>query len=118
MNKAPRIILLLLILSVSMIVRAVGPKFPSVLTFVPSTSPGVTGYWLYWRTPAGNYVDTQRWPLSTNAASGFDLRVLGLPKGQYFISGSATNATSESDLATEALWDFTNPNKPTNLQVQ
>lgn len=43
---------------------------------------------------------------------------LGLPKGQYFIAGSATNATAESDISVEILWDYTNPNKPSNFQVQ
>lgn len=99
-------------------VFAVGPKIPYWLTFTPSPSPGVTGYWLYWRTPSGVYSDTQRLALPTNSYAGFDLRVLGLAKGTYIISGTATNATSESDLSAEAVWDYTNPNKPSNLSVQ
>ena len=96
----------------------VGPKFPALLTFTPSPSAGVTGYWLYVRTSSGTYSDSLRWPMSTNAYSGFDLRTLGMQKGQYYVSASATNATSESDLSVEVLWDYTNPNKPTNLQIQ
>lgn len=100
------------------LVFAVGPKIPCILTFTPSPSPGVTGYWLYWRTTNGVYVDTQRWAMPTNAGSGYDLRVLGLPKGQYFIAASATNATQESVLSTpDCFWDFTSPNGPAALTV-
>lgn len=97
---------------------AVGPKLPRILTFTPSPSVGVTGYWLYWRVLTGTYNDTNRRALSTNAWSGFDLSALGLPKGQYWLAGSATNAAAaESDLSVEAFWDYNNPNRPSNLEV-
>lgn len=99
------------------VAQAVGPKIPCMLTWTASPSQGVLGYWFYWRaTNSIGYIDTQRWPVATNAAP-FDLRVIGLPKGTYWITMSATNFESESDLAQEVMWNYTNPNKPTNLQI-
>ncbi len=96
---------------------AVGPKIPCILTFSPSPDPSVSGYWFYWRATNGVYNNTQRWPMMTNAATGFDLRVIGLAKGMYYAAASATNATTESDLSTDVLWNYQNPGKPTNLQI-
>lgn len=96
---------------------AVGPKIPCILTFAPS-SPEATGYYMYWRSSTNvPYTDQQRWAMPTNAATGYDLRIIGLPKGVYLISVSATNADTESDLATEIQWRYQNPNKPGNLAV-
>lgn len=96
---------------------AVGPKVPCILTFAPSPDASVQGYWLYFRSTSGSYNDQQRWAMPTNAATGYDLRTIGLPKGIYWISASATNADTESDLATEIQWRYQNPNKPGNLAV-
>jgi hypothetical protein len=96
---------------------AVGPKIPCILTFTPSPDASVTGYFFYYRTTNTVYTNTQRWSMPTNAATGFDLRVLGLPKGIYYVSASATNATTESDLSAEIQWTYQNPNKPTALQI-
>ena len=97
--------------------QAVGPKIPYRLTWTPSPSPDVTGYFLYWRTGTQTYMDTQRIGIATNAAP-FDLRVLNLQKGDYYISMSATNATSESPLSVECLWHYSTPYQPSQVFVQ
>ena len=116
MRKQTKLLLASVLLAVST-ANAVGPKIPWLLKFTPSDSIGVTGYWLYWRSPAGSYNDEQRVSMSVNAYQGFDLRTLGLPKGVYFVSASATNEMTESELSVETKWSFQNPNKPTELII-
>ena len=96
---------------------AVGPKIPCIITFAPSTDPTVTGYWFYFRSENGTYNDQQRWAMPTNAATGYDLRAIGLPKGIYYTTVSATNSVTESDLAPEYKWVYQNPNKPGNILI-
>ena len=98
-------------------VEAVGPKIPCILTFTPSPSSEVTGYWFYWRSTNSPYVDTQRFPIPLTGTSGFDLRVIGIARGQYYTAMSATNATAESDLSPDYFWNYQNPNKPSNQQI-
>ena len=95
---------------------AVGPQIPCILTWTDSTTAGVTGYWVYWRLPTGGYLNTQRIGV-TSAQKPYDLRVLGLAKGQYYVMMTATNAQSESDPSLEVFWNYQNPNKPTSLTI-
>lgn len=83
---------------------AVGPKIPHTLTFTQSATPGVTGNWFYWRIANTAYSDAQRYPVPASATNGFDLSVLGLSKGQYYIMMTATNSTTESDPSVEVMW--------------
>lgn len=111
-------LLSILALAATVTVFAVGPKVPCILTFDPSPSLDVTGYWFYWRTTNGVYSDVARYAIGTNNVP-IDLRVLGLPKGRYYVMMTATNlARAESDPTPDVLWDYQNPNKPTNLQIQ
>lgn len=107
------------ILFTAVSVLAVGPKMACILTFTPSTSPDASGYWFYWRSLTGTYGDTQRRQIGTNDFSGFDLRVIGLPKGEYMAMMTATNlAGMESDPSVEIPWHYVNPNKPSNLIIK
>lgn len=111
--------ILILAVFIPTMVFAVGPKIPFILTWTPSPSPDVTGYWFYVRATNGVYTDTMRWPVGTGE-QGKDLRTLGLAKGDYYVAMSATNAVgAESDLsAPDFLWRYSNPNKPSNVNVQ
>lgn len=109
-------LILVLLFSVILIVQAVGPKFPCLLWWTPSPSVGVTGYWFYWRSSTETYSNDRRWPIPTNGAP-FNLTIIGLPKGEYFCTMSATNEWSESDLAVEIPWYYNNPNKPTDIKI-
>lgn len=113
-----RFLLFLTVLLTALIVEAVGPKVPHLLWWTPSPSPDVTGYWFYWRATNGIYMDAQRWAISTNA-QGYDLNVLGLAKGDYYVAMSATNSYgAESDLSTpDFFWHYANPQKPSNTSV-
>lgn len=112
-----KLLILAVVIIGAVMAHAVGPKIPCILIFTPSPSPGVTGYWLYWRATNEVYSDTQRWAMPTNAASGYDLRVLGLAKNTYWLAASATNATAESDLSAECAWLYLQLNRPSNLTV-
>jgi hypothetical protein len=93
------------------IVLAVGPKVPCILFFTPNPpNEQVTGYWFYWNTGTVQ-LDTQRLALSTNAWSGFDLRVLGLPQGDYNYWVSATNFNGGEGAADMLPWHFHTPSK-------
>lgn len=112
-----RFLLFLTVLLTALIVQAVGPKVPHLLWWTPSPSPDVGGYWFYWRATNGVYVDTQRWAIATNA-QGYDLNVLGLSRGDYFVAMSATNSYGESDLSTpDFLWHYKNPVKAADVTV-
>lgn len=97
---------------------AVGPKIPCILTFTPSPTPDVTGYWFYWRATNGIYSDAQRWQIPASGQSGYDLRVIGLAKGDYYTMMTATNATAESDPSVEFFWHYSNPNRPNSILIQ
>lgn len=109
---------LLCLLTAALIVQAVGPKIPCMLSCDPPI-PGenVTGAFFYWRLPgATNFVDTQRIAIPLTALP-FDLRILGLPKGDYVAAMTWTNAWGESDLSDTIVWHYSNPNKPTNEHI-
>lgn len=99
--------------------QAVGPKWGKrILSWTPSPSYGVTGYYLYWRTTNSVFVDTQRFGITTNTTT-FDLVTLNLPPEIYSLAMSATNAAgNESGLSMEAVWDATLPEKPGNIKIQ
>jgi hypothetical protein len=102
--------------AIALTALAVGPKIPCILTFSPV--PDSTGYWFYWRAPAGQYSDVQRRPLSTNDARGVDMSTWPFAKGDYVIMITATNATGmESSPSDDVLWHYWNPNKPTNVVI-
>lgn len=105
------IVLLLSVLPV----LAIGPKIPHLLYWTPATPVPAdnieTGYWVYWRTPAGLYDDARRVAVSTNQP--YDLSVLGLPKGVYWLAMSSTNLEGgESGVDHQTLWRYLNPNQP------
>jgi hypothetical protein len=114
MNK--HIIALLCAITVQ--VLAVGPKFPYILTWVPSPTPDVTGYYFYWRATNDVYADARRVAVPTNGFTGMDLRVLGLPKSVYAVAMTATNATAESELSDEFIWYYTNPARPSTVYIR
>lgn len=112
---------LLSLLAVINIVSAVGPKIPCILTWTPNPpAEQVTGYWFYWRGSTNTpYSDAQRVAVPSAAFNvGYDLRVLGLPKGAYYVVMTATNAYGESDPSDEFCWRYENPNKPSNVNVR
>lgn len=92
---------------------AVGPKIRyRILTWTPSPSAGVTGYWLYWRTGTTMFSDANRWGISTNGTN-FDLMILALQPGVYSFAMSSTNLVGdESALSNEAVWNSVLPVKP------
>lgn len=107
------------ILFTAMSVLAVGPKIQCILTFTPSPSPDASGYWFYWRSATGTYADVQRKAVGTNDFVGFDLRTIGLSKGEYIVMMTATNlAGMESDPSVEVPWHYVNPGKPSNLVIK
>lgn len=125
-----RLLFLSAIFASTLAVFGVGPKIPCWLQWDPSPSPDVTGYFFYWRTTNGVYADTQRIPL-TMAQQPYDLRVLNLAKGDYFVMMTATNTVvsgtnlvtgekiyQESDPSSDFLWRYSNPNKPGDLSIQ
>jgi hypothetical protein len=100
-------------------VQAVGPKIPYILTWTPSPSPDVTGYYFYWRGTNEVYSDARRLAVSTNSYTGYDLRVLGLPKTVYVVMMTATNlALAESDPSADFVWNYTNPSRVTSVSVR
>jgi hypothetical protein len=100
---------------------AVGPKVPCILTWTPNPpAEQVSGYLVYWKSSTNvAWTDAQRWPLSTNAFTGFDLRVLGLPQGDYVVGMSATNIQGgEGPLSDPIDWHYHNPNKPGSVAIK
>lgn len=104
-------ILILIALTVS--VFAVGPRIKyRILSWTPSPSPTVSGYWLYWRTGTTQFSDANRYPVSTNGNT-LDLFTLNLSPGVYSFAMSATNLVGdESALSNEAVWNSVLPIKP------
>jgi hypothetical protein len=100
-------------LSLAVPVYAVGPKIRyRILTWTPSPSPTVSGYWLYWRTGTTVFSDANRYPVSTNGNT-FDLMTLALTPGTYAFAMSSTNLVGdESALSNEAQWNSVLPIKP------
>lgn len=100
---------------------ALGPRIQyHWITWKPSPSAGVTGYWLYYRTSTNAYSDANRFAASTNLTllSGtnvlaLDLFTLPLPPTNYTFAMSATNLVGdESPLSNEATWNSAYPEKP------
>lgn len=100
-------------LSLAIPVYAVGPKIRyRILTWTPSPSPTVSGYFLYWRTGTTTFNDVNRHPISTNGTA-FDLITLALAPGTYAFAMSSTNLVGdESALSNEAQWNSVLPIKP------
>lgn len=105
-----------LMLAVALPCLAMGPKLNKfTLSWTPSPSPTVSGYWLYYGTTSGVY--TGQVAVGTNTTT-FDLRTLPLPPAVYFLTMTATNDTSESGPANEISWDSRFPSPPGQIKVQ
>lgn len=113
MNKRHSTLRVGLALLIALPVFAVGPKIKyHILTWTPSPSAGVTGYWVYWRAPSSHYSDANRLGVSTNSNT-LDLMPLGFTNGIYVFAMSSTNAAgNESALSNEAIWNSELPTKP------
>lgn len=114
MKRAKLLIPMLALLALPIL--SVGPKVPCLLSWTPSPTSDVTGYYFYWRITNAPYVDSQRYAVTTNQP--VDLRILALPKGLYYVMMTATNAYGESDPSPDAVWYYNNPKGPSNLVVQ
>lgn len=113
--KTTRLLALALL---ALLTAAPGPRIHyHILSFTPSPSVGVTGYWVYWRAATNAFTDAQRFAVATNQSAPntitFDLMSAPIPVGSWVLAAAATNALGdESGLSNEASWSSSTPTKP------
>ena len=119
MKKIIAILFMGLFLSASS-VFCLGPKIDKhVAVWDANTEADLSGYYLYWRTSTGSFSDTNRVMVLKSTTPRYDLLLLNLTSGTYFIAVSAYNiAGNESALSIETTWNATIPVIPKTPSIQ
>jgi len=120
-----KLIFIIILLLFSINVSAIGPKIDkSVAIWNQNTESDLAGYNLYWRIPTGSFNDTNKVQVlptdkvGTHPAPSFNLSILNLPVGNYFIAVSAYDTVgNESGVSIEVPFDASIPNPPSGLGV-
>lgn len=97
-----------------------GPKIDKhIAKWDANTESDLAGYYLYWRTPTGTFLDANRIGVPKSATPTYELLTLNLPSGVYIIAVSAYNTSgNESALSTEVTWNAVIPGAPKNPGIQ
>jgi len=107
------------VLFLPMTACAMGPKVElHILTWDANSESDLAGYYAYWKTPTGTYLDTNRVQVAVSSTPTYDLLNLSLGPGTYlFVVTAFDTSANESGPSNEVSWDASYPAATKNANI-